>query len=280
MKTFNVGLVGYGKMGKIFAKEIKKKSQFKLINILTKKKIKNGSQKINDFFNSKNINLFIITSPIETHLKYLKLAYKSNKNIIIEKPIVKDLNQLKQLSKINKNYKKKIAIHHNDVLNFEKFKVMNKFFKFKNINKIKMIYGKNEKVNSYKKPFIDWLPHPLALIINFFGLPKKFHIIKYSKKIKKGLVTEKLELVFDLNYLRIFVEFANNLNVPTKKVIIYNKRKKEIYNGYNKINQKTVKLLLEKFYRKNKINDISSNLKVYELLFKIENHLSKKNLNV
>ena len=157
---------------------------------------------------------------------------------------------------------------------------MNKFFKFKNINKIKMIYGKNEKVNSYKKPFIDWLPHPLALIINFFGLPKKFHIIKYSKKIKKGLVTEKLELVFDLNYLRIFVEFANNLNVPTKKVIIYNKRKKEIYNGYNKINQKTVKLLLEKFYRKNKINDISSNLKVYELLFKIENHLSKKNLNV
>ena len=280
MKTFNVGLVGYGKIGKIFAKEIKKKSQFKLIDILTKKKIKNGSRKINDFFNSKNINLFIITSPIETHLKYLKLAYKANKNIIIEKPVVKDLNQLKQLSKINKNYKKKIAIHHNDVLNFEKFKVMNKFFKFKNINKIKMIYGKNEKVNSYKKPFIDWLPHPLALIINFFGKPKKFHIIKYSKKIKKGLVSEKLELAFDLNYLRIFVEFSNNLNVPTKKVIIYNKRKKEIYNGYDKINQKTVKLLLEKFYSKNKINDISSNLKVYELLFKIEDRLSKKNLNV
>ena len=60
MKTFNVGLVGYGKMGKIFAKEIKKKSQFKLVDILTKKKIKNGSRKINDFFNSKNINLFII----------------------------------------------------------------------------------------------------------------------------------------------------------------------------------------------------------------------------
>ena len=276
MKTFNVGLVGYGKMGKIFAKEIKKKSQFKLVDILTKKKIKNGSRKINDFFNSKNINLFIIASPIETHLKYLKLAYKANKNIIIEKPVVKDLDQLKQLSKINKNHKKKIAIHHNDVLNFEKFKVLNKFFKFKNINKIKMIYGKNEKVNSYKKPFIDWLPHPLALIINFFGLPKKFHIINYSKKIKKGLVSEKLELAFDLNYFTIFVEFSNNLNVPTKKVIIYNKSKKEIYNGYNKKNQKTVKLLLEKFYSKNKINDISSNLKMYELLFKIEDHLSKK----
>ena len=277
MKIFNVGIVGYGKMGKIFAKEIKKKSQFRLVDVLTKTKIKNGSQSIKNFFNSKNINLFIISSPIETHMKYLKLAYKAKKNIIIEKPIVKNLNQLKKLSNINKNYSKKIAIHHNDVLNFEKHQIMNKFYKFKNINKIKMIYGKYETVNSYKKPFIDWLPHPLAIIINFFGIPKKFDIIKYSKKIKKKVTFEKLELAFYFNYLKIFVDFSNHLKVPTKKFIIYNKRKTEIYNGYSKKNQNTVKLLLEKFYNKNKINDISSNLKVYELLFKIENRLSKKN---
>ncbi len=277
MKIFNVGIVGYGKMGKIFAKEIKKKSQFRLVDVLTKTKIKNGSQSIKNFFNSKNINLFIISSPIETHMKYLKLAYKAKKNIIIEKPIVKNLNQLKKLSNINKNYSKKIAIHHNDVLNFEKHQIMNKFYKFKNINKIKMIYGKYETVNSYKKPFIDWLPHPLAIIINFFGIPKKFDIIKYSKKIKKKVTFEKLELAFYFKYLKIFVEFSNYLKVPTKKIIFYNKKQNEIYNGYCRKNQKTVKLLLEKFYNKNKINDISSNLKVYELLFKIENRLSKKN---
>ena len=277
MKIFNVGIVGYGKMGKIFAKEIKKKSQFRLVDVLTKTKIKNGSQSIKNFFNSKNINLFIISSPIETHMKYLKLAYKAKKNIIIEKPIVKNLNQLKKIYNINKNYSKKIAIHHNDVLNFEKHQIMNKFYKFKNINKIKMIYGKYETVNSYKKPFIDWLPHPLAIIINFFGIPKKFDIIKYSKKIKKKVTFEKLELAFYFNYLKIFVEFSNYLKVPTKKIIFYNKKQNEIYNGYCRKNQKTVKLLLEKFYNKNKINDISSNLKVYELLFKIENRLSKKN---
>ena len=75
MKIFNVGIVGYGKMGKIFAKEIKKKSQFRLVDVLTKTKIKNGSQSIKNFFNSKNINLFIISSPIETHMKYLKLQF-------------------------------------------------------------------------------------------------------------------------------------------------------------------------------------------------------------
>ena len=33
MKIFNVGLIGYGKMGKIFAKEIKRKNNFNLTNI-------------------------------------------------------------------------------------------------------------------------------------------------------------------------------------------------------------------------------------------------------
>ena len=36
MKTFNVGLIGYGKMGKIYANEIKKKKQFKIVDILGK----------------------------------------------------------------------------------------------------------------------------------------------------------------------------------------------------------------------------------------------------
>ncbi len=273
MKTYNIGLIGYGKMGKIFAKEIKKKNQFKLIDILTKKKITNNSQSIKDFFKSKRINLYIITSPIETHFKYLKLAYLAKKNIIIEKPIVENLNQLKKLKKFNKNFKKKIIIHHNDVFNFEKFKIMNNL---KNINKVKMIYGKYENKNSYKKPFIDWLPHPLAIIINFFGLPKNFDISKYLIKINKKKTLEHLKLVFHLNNFKIFVQFSNNLRKATKKIVIYTKNKRKIYNGYDKKNQKTVKLLLEKFYKTKIINDITSNLKVYELLFKIDKHLIKK----
>ena len=51
-----------------------------------------------------------------------------------------------------------------------------------------------------------------------------------------------------------------------------------IYNGYNKNNRRTIKLLLEKFYKMNKINDINLNLKVYKLLFKIENQLLKKSI--
>ena len=45
-------------------------------------------------------------------------------------------------------------IHHNDLLNFE-----NKNFigNLSDCKKIEMFYGKKELINSYKKPFFDWL---------------------------------------------------------------------------------------------------------------------------
>jgi prephenate dehydrogenase len=46
MKTFNVGLVGFGKMGKIYAKEIKKKKEFKIVDILEHKNILKNPKKL------------------------------------------------------------------------------------------------------------------------------------------------------------------------------------------------------------------------------------------
>ena len=273
MKTFNVGLIGYGKMGKIYTKEIKKKKEFKIVDILRHKNILKNPNVIKKFFKSKKINLFIISSPISTHFKYLKHAYKEKKNIIIEKPLVENNSQLKKLKLLNKDYKKKVMIHHNDLLNFEN---MNFIDNLSDCKKIEMLYGKKELVNSYKKPFIDWLPHPLSIIINFIGEPKKFKILKYIKKVTNNLVVEKLKLIFYFSNFQIFLNFSNDLKSPSKKIIVYKNNKNKIYDGYAKENQKTIKLLLDKFYKINKINDINTNLKVYELLFKIKKQLEKK----
>ena len=276
MKTFNVGLIGYGKMGKIYAKEIKKKKEFKIVDILEHKNILKNPDVIKKFFKSKKINLFIISSPISTHFKYLQHAYKEKKDIIIEKPLVENNNQLKKLKLLNKDYKKKVMIHHNDLLNFEN---MNFIGNLSDCKKIEMFYGKKELVNSYKKPFFDWLPHPLSIIINFIGEPKKFKILKYTKKVTNNLVLEELKLIFNFSNFQIFLNFSNDLKSPSKKIILYKNNKNKIYNGYAKKNQKTIKLLLDKFYKVNKINDIDANLKVYELLFKIKKQLQKKYTN-
>ena len=276
MKKFNVGLVGYGKMGKIYIKEINKNKNFRVIEILRHKNSKKETNIIKKFFNSKKINLFIISSPIRTHFKYLKYAYEAKKNIIVEKPLVENLSQLNKLIKINKNFSKKIMIHHNDVLNFEKLKIAKKINNNDNIKRVEMSYGKNEIINKYKDPFIDWLPHPLSIIVNFFNKIKKFKILNYSRGLKKKIIKEKLRIVFDLQNFKIFVNFSNNFNSPQKKIIIYKKNQNLFYDGYEKQNQKSVKLLLKKFNKISRINDVNSNVKVYELLFKIKKLLKKR----
>tara|TARA_B100001057_G_scaffold371901_1_gene376057 strand:- start:638 stop:1468 length:831 start_codon:yes stop_codon:yes gene_type:complete len=276
VKKFNVGLVGYGKMGKIYIKEINKNKNFRVIEILRHKNSKKETNIIKKFFNSKKINLFIISSPIRTHFKYLKYAYEAKKNIIVEKPLVENLSQLNKLIKINKNFSKKIMIHHNDVLNFEKLKIAKKINNNDNIKRVEMSYGKNEIINKYKDPFIDWLPHPLSIIVNFFNKIKKFKILNYSRGLKKKIIKEKLRIVFDLQNFKIFVNFSNNFNSPQKKIIIYKKNQNLFYDGYEKQNQKSVKLLLKKFNKISRINDVNSNVKVYELLFKIKKLLKKR----
>ena len=88
-----------------------------------------------------------------------------NKDIIVEKPIVKNLNELIKLKKKNKSFNGNILIHHNDVLNLEK----SKYLLRKKFQSIKIKYGKKviNKVN--ENPHLDWLPHPLAVIHNFLG---------------------------------------------------------------------------------------------------------------
>tara|TARA_B100000963_G_scaffold291198_1_gene261183 strand:+ start:3566 stop:4393 length:828 start_codon:yes stop_codon:yes gene_type:complete len=273
MKKYNVSLIGRGKMSKAFQKEIKKTNKFNLIKIISKRDIIKNKQIIKKIFKSDKCNLIIITSPIESHFRYLSLSIKNKKNIIIEKPLVKNLNELKKIINLSRNYKKKIMIHHNDVLNFEKFKILKN--NYKKLKKIEMIYGKKEGINSNKKPFFDWLPHPLALIIRYFGYPKKFKIIKFLRKKSGSKILEELKIEFLFYDLKIFLIFSNFLKKRTKKIYIFKNNKKEIYDGYKKKNRRTIKILLEKFYKENKINEIFSFYEVYMLLFKIENKLKK-----
>ena len=273
MKIYNIGLIGRGKMSKAFQKEIRKTNKYNIIKIVSKRDIVNSRQQVKKIFETDKYDLIIITSPVSSHFKYLSLAIKNKKNIIVEKPLVKNLTELKKIYSLTRNFKKKIMIHHNDVLNFEKFKILGN--NYKKLKKIEMIYGTKEIINSYKKPFFDWLPHPLALIVKYFGYPKKFNILKFSRKKYLNKILEDLKIEFIFQNLKIFIIFSNFLEKRTKKIFVFKNTKKEIYDGYKKKNRRTIKILLEKFYNINKINEISLFYKTYELLFKIDDKIKK-----
>lgn len=140
-----------------------------------------------------------------------------------------------------------------------------------------MVYGKKEIINTYRKPFFDWLPHPLSVIINFFGKPNNLKVIYYSKKIKNKLIVEKLKLILHLKNFPVILNFSNDLKLSSKTIIVHKNNKPKTYNGYSKINRRSVKLLLEKFYATKKINEININQSVYKLLFRIDKLIMKFN---
>ena len=92
MKVYNIGLIGRGKMGKAFQGEIEKSNKFNLVKIFSKRDIQNKKQNIKKFFKSNVLDLIIITSPVESHYKYLNYAIKYKKNIIFQN-LHENLNQ-------------------------------------------------------------------------------------------------------------------------------------------------------------------------------------------
>ena len=267
MKIINVILIGHGSIGSKFSDEIKKNKQFNLENIITTKN--------KNLIKLNNIDLIIICSPINTHYKYLLKAMRLNKDIIIEKPIVKNLTELEKLVKISKLYRGKILIHHNDVINLETKKY---YINKKNLKVIKMIYGKKDKKQKITLPHLDWLPHPLSVIIYLFGKPNNFKILEYRRDKKNDFFKEDLKLVFNYQNNCVYLNFSNNISQPSKKIFfLENNKMKKIYDGYNKSNQRSIKHLLNKYIKLKKVNDINSNIETYKLLFKISSKLSNIN---
>ena len=106
----NVALFGFGRIGQMHAKNIHNKKDLKLLYVFERvgilrrkaKKLYNCKIEINykNIFKDKEVDIIFISSPTNTHLKFINEGIKFNKTIFCEKPV--DLN----INKIIKTYKK------------------------------------------------------------------------------------------------------------------------------------------------------------------------------
>ena len=104
----NVALFGFGRIGQMHAKNIHNKKDLKLLYVFERvgilrrkaKKLYNCKIEINykNIFKDKEVDIIFISSPTNTHLKFINEGIKFNKTIFCEKPI--DLN----INKIIKTY--------------------------------------------------------------------------------------------------------------------------------------------------------------------------------
>ena len=307
----NIALIGFGKIGKkIFNLSLKKKNI--LINKILKRKMSNFKILNVKFFRnfktltkSGKIDGYIVATPVSSHYEYARQIINKKKPFIIEKPLVANLQELKKLYSVCKNYKHSIFVNHSDLYNPAFLIFLKNLKSVGSYKKINISFGKFQKIKKFnitdkKKYFLpsfDWLPHPLAVAIRLAGLPKKISIIKNNIFIKKKNIFQKCNIHLYCKRKIVNINFSNRYLIPKKRIVVKGSKATLIYDGYKKnilikkTNNKFFKkifhskidpfenlLKLFNFSLKNKYsrNDIHFTYKIMEILFKIENEMKNK----
>jgi hypothetical protein len=207
-------LIGKGKWGGVFEKELKKYFYIdKVFNSKNAKEIKKT--------NLKDIKWVFILSPNNTHFKYTSYFLKKSVNVFCEKPLTLNYKSSLKLLEIAKSKKKILYIS-----NIDEFKDQ---IKLKNIN---YFYRSKYFKHNNDYDFIERLVyHQLYLIFSFFD-KIKINQIQFSKntkyfKIFKIKINQKYNFVlkYNLNKKKKYTLNRNNLfnykKNPLSKMIIY-----------------------------------------------------------
>jgi len=119
----NVALLGFGRIGQMHAENINKNKDLKILYVYEKvnglcKKAKNLynckiQTNYNKIFTDKNVDIIFISTPTNTHIKFIEEGLKSKKTIFCEKPLDLNINKIIKTFKKIKKYKPKIQLGFN-----------------------------------------------------------------------------------------------------------------------------------------------------------------------
>jgi len=119
----NVALFGFGRIGQMHAENLCKNKEIKLLYVYEKsnelnKKAKNLydckiEKDYNKIFKDKTVDIIFISSPTNTHIKFIEEGIKTKKTIFCEKPLDLDINKIINTLKKVKKFKPKIQLGFN-----------------------------------------------------------------------------------------------------------------------------------------------------------------------
>ena len=113
----NVALLGFGRIGQMHAENISNHKSLRLLYVYEKvEKLSIKAKMIydcvieknyNNLFKNKNIDIIFVSTPTNTHIKFIEEGIKFKKVIFCEKPLDLDINKvLKTYTKVKKNNSK------------------------------------------------------------------------------------------------------------------------------------------------------------------------------
>tara|TARA_B100001057_G_scaffold498852_1_gene607376 strand:+ start:1809 stop:2708 length:900 start_codon:yes stop_codon:yes gene_type:complete len=240
-KRLNIALVGFGKFGKKYYKNILKNEKLKLIAIFRKKKIYNNNFKK---ISSKNIDenkikSAVIATPIKTHYKIAKLFIDKKIPIILEKPSANKKNEIKDLIKLSNKKRVSVLVNHSDLYNHNLNFLMSKINLIGKIKYIEAYFGKysTQYKDRLQPPLNDWLPHPLAIIIKFFNRIDNMKVISNDISKNGKSYFQKTYIKFKtIKKIEGKIFFSNVTRKKMRNFIIHGKKGFINYDGYKNEN--------------------------------------------
>ena len=146
IKTLNIGIIGYGKMGIIRRKEIEKNKYGNVIAIYDPVSKCNNifTKNYDDIIENDNIDVIFICTPNYLNAKLCILSLKNNKHVFCEKPPSLTSSELKKIITIEKKTKKKVMYGFNH-RHYDSIKMMKQKINSMEFGKILWIRGRYGK---------------------------------------------------------------------------------------------------------------------------------------
>jgi disulfide oxidoreductase YuzD len=218
-------IIGYGYWSKKNLAFLSREKIFDSIIIKSRKNyffFSDGSVIRKNQFNEikKKINTIHICTPIKTHFNYLK-KFSSFKKTVVEKPFLEKISQLNSIERIYKN--RYFVVNYIDTFNplINKIK---KSIQKKDYNGIVLNYSKREKFYNSKKEFaLEWLDHPLSLILLFFKKFPKFNI--EVNQLRKRNKKFNRRVIINYNFKNFELKIKLNCSKNIERNLQINKRK-------------------------------------------------------
>jgi len=298
----NCALVGFGRWGRVIYKSIQKNNFLNLKYICYNKTIKKNlidkniviTNNIHDV-NFNKINLVFIAADPIINYKLCKFFLLKGKNIFIEKPIVTDIPQIKEILILSKKLKLILHVNYIHIYNKNFMKFCEYFKKNYNINNKQQIFfkfGSDGPIRKNINSVWDWGPHVFSCLFSLLGSINDFKIDKMM--IGENDYKGKLNFVVRGNYksnLKIELLFGNKFKKKETSIVFKNKNNVYRYEDIGLIvdnkkffkNKNFIDIMPLDFSINNLINKINTktyikdsfSLEITKILKKIDNKLLK-----
>lgn len=215
---YKVCLIGHGYWGSKLARNFHVSEFFKLTAVVDKKasNLKVVKKKYPSSYVSKDykltikngyFDLVVVATPTESHFKIAKYALENNKNVLVEKPLSINLQDVKKLTKIAKKNKKFIFVDY-PFLFSGTIKFLKRIIESKKYGKILEIESFREQAPLRKDTNVIWdlCTHDIS-ILNYL-------LNQQPSKIKTILKKNLRNYPADTAYINL--KYKNNLNVLIK----------------------------------------------------------------